>query len=91
MKTPFISISCVACLRLAAIASGIFIDTNSIVLNIPDGIDQSERNAILSDFFRCLAPKGDTVGLRSSSHHPSDMLSLADLWQPYSLCLRDEL
>lgn len=58
--------------------------TNAIVLNFDSGIPQVVRERIREDFDRCLLPFASEVELYHFDRDPTNRLSLAGFWQPFS-------
>ena len=81
----------VASIILGLLASCLFADnfyplpsTNAIALNFDSGIPEAVRGRIREDFNRCYYPFASEVKLYHFDRDPTNRLSLAGFWQPFS-------
>lgn len=58
--------------------------TNAIVLNFASDIPQELELTIREDFQRCLSASASEIELYHFDHDPTNRMSLAGFWQPYS-------
>ena len=65
--------------------------TNDIVLNFDSRIPEVVKDAISVDFQLCLIPSASKIKLYHFDREPTNRLSLASFWQPYSFAAIDRL